>query len=152
MPTEFITGDLFSYPDLEALGHGCNCAGAMGKGIALEFKRRYPTMYSKYRSLCKAENFNLGDVFFWEKDDEKVFNLGTQQTWKTGAKLKAIETAVTRMLEIATEAGISKIGIPRIGAGLGGLKWEDVRAVLERIGNKSEITLVIFEKFEKSQA
>ena len=27
-----------------------NCAGAMGKGIALEFKNRYPDMYFKYKN------------------------------------------------------------------------------------------------------
>lgn len=30
MPTAFVAGDLFSEPDLEALAHGCKCAGAAG--------------------------------------------------------------------------------------------------------------------------
>jgi O-acetyl-ADP-ribose deacetylase (regulator of RNase III) len=40
MSIEARTGDLFAQPDLTALAHGCNCAGAMGKGIAVPFKQR----------------------------------------------------------------------------------------------------------------
>lgn len=37
MPTAFVKGDLFGASGLDALAHGCNCAGAMGEGIAIEF-------------------------------------------------------------------------------------------------------------------
>lgn len=33
-----------------------NVVGAMGKGIALEFKRKYPEMYQRYRELCEAKS------------------------------------------------------------------------------------------------
>lgn len=35
--------------------HGRNCAGAMGKGIALQFKERFPKMYLEYKQLCKEK-------------------------------------------------------------------------------------------------
>jgi hypothetical protein len=42
MATVFVKGDLFRDASLGGLAHGCNCAGAMGKGIALEFRARFP--------------------------------------------------------------------------------------------------------------
>ena len=49
MPTTFVKGDLFRQEGLRALAHGCNCAGAMGKGIAVEFRERFPKMYAEYK-------------------------------------------------------------------------------------------------------
>jgi len=35
MPTAFVATDLFSEPDLEALAHGCKCAGAAGRELVM---------------------------------------------------------------------------------------------------------------------
>lgn len=48
----------------------------------------------------------------------------TQATWRTKAKLEFIENAIERMMEIAECAGVEKIALPAIGAGLGGLHGE----------------------------
>ncbi|MFP2931529.1 hypothetical protein ACLESO_41360 [Pyxidicoccus sp. 3LG] len=37
--------------------------------------------------------------------------------------------------------------LPRIGAGLGGLGWEDVRALLARLGQETPVELVVFEEY-----
>jgi O-acetyl-ADP-ribose deacetylase (regulator of RNase III) len=144
----FTSGDLFAAPGLVGLAHGCNCAGAMGKGIALEFRRRWPAMYEEYRKRCAAGSFSLGDVFAWKADDGvTVFNLGTQRTWRTQAELPAIEAAVGRMLELAAERTVRRIGLPRIGAGLGGLPWPEVKALLQRVAASSTVELVVLEEF-----
>ena len=38
-------GDIFRIDGVSSYAHGCNCAGAMGKGIAVQFKSKYPDMY-----------------------------------------------------------------------------------------------------------
>lgn len=58
MSIEFVRGDLLA-SSLPAVAHGCNCAGAMGKGIALDFKRRFPKMFTEYKALCKKVFFFL---------------------------------------------------------------------------------------------
>lgn len=144
------TGDLFAQPDLTALAHGCNCAGAMGAGIAVEFKRRHPAMYAAYKTLCAEKKFRPGDVFTWKEGALTVFNLGTEEHWRKGATLDAIEQSVAAMAREADQAGIAKAGIPRIGAGYGGLKWEDVRAVIERATTGTNVTLVVVTLPRKS--
>lgn len=151
MPAIYIKGDIFNYPGLDAISHGCNCAGAMGRGIAKEFKKRYPQMYVAYREKCKKGEFNLGDIFIWEEKDIKIFNLGTQETWKTKAILSAIEESVEKMCNLAIKLKINKIGIPRMGAGLGGLEWSDVKKTLQKIAGKYSIELVVFEIYKKSE-
>lgn len=147
MPTRFVKGDLFHYPGLQALAHGCNCAGSMGKGIATTFRDRFPEMHEEYRRRCGAGAFGLGDVFVWRQEPLTIFNLGTQKTWRTKARLSAIEQSVLEMVRVASERRISTIGLPRIGAGYGGLEWQQVKSVLSRIGDASSVELVVFEEF-----
>lgn len=139
------TGDLFGQEDLKALAHGCNCAGAMGKGIAVGFKERYPAMYKFYNGICKSTGFVTGDVFpYYDKQtDVVVFNLMTQRHWTTPATIEAIAMSVERMFMHAQTLNIQKIGIPKIGCGLGGLDWDVVRPVLEKLSNEYHITLVV---------
>jgi O-acetyl-ADP-ribose deacetylase (regulator of RNase III) len=141
---EYRVGDLFA-SELPALGHGCNCGGRMGKGIAVEFRRRWPGMFDEYQRRCAQGAFGLGDVFVWEAEDRVIFNLGTQETWRTQAELWAIESSVARMIEWAEQHSIPSIGLPRIGAGLGALPWHDVAPAIESKVSGSAVDVVIFE-------
>lgn len=147
MPAHFVEGDLFARADLDALAHGCNCAGAMGRGIAVEFKVRFPRMYAEYKRRCDVGEFGLGHVFEWSEQRPTVFNLGTQKTWRTKAELGAVETALREMVRRAEARGIRRIGMPRVGAGLGGLDWHDVRAVIERVASDTPVEFIVFERF-----
>lgn len=143
MPVEFRTGDLFAQADIHAIAHGCNAAGAMGKGIAVHFKERWPAMYSEYRARCADGRFNPGDVFVWEDAGVTVFNLGTEKHWRTGATLEAIERSLTEMTREAERRNISAVAMPRIGAGYGGLPWDVVRSLIERVGAGTAVKLVV---------
>lgn len=151
MPVAFEAGDLFATPDVVAFAHGCNCAGAMGKGIAVAFKKRWPAMYDEYRRRCKANEFELGDVFAWVDGKYTVFNLGTQRTWRTKAELGAIKKALGEMIRIAEEKQIEQIALPRIGAGLGGVEWADVKQAIITIASQTDVLLRVCETFVEGQ-
>lgn len=144
MSLEERVGDLFAAVDVDAIAHGCNCAGAMGAGIAVEFKRRWPAMFEEYRRRCADGTFGLGDVFAWPGDGLVVYNLGTQRTWRTKATVDAIATAVGGMLRDAEDRGVAAIGLPRIGAGLGGLQWPVVRERLAEVSSESAVRLSVY--------
>jgi len=151
MSVKYISGDLFHH-SLDAIAHGCNCEGAMGKGIALEFRSRYPEMYQEYRRRCKAREFKLGSVFAWRSPEGTIiFNLGTQVSWRTKARLDAIRASVRRMVGASEQINLKTIGLPRIGAGLGGLDWDKVKEVLDGIGSKTDIDLIVFEEYIKGR-
>ena len=151
MPVTFTRGDLFADERLSAYAHGCNCAGAMGAGIAVEFKRRWPRMFEEYRARCADGRFGLGDVFVWSEGDVTVYNLGTQEHWRKHAQLGAVSKALHKMVSLARAAGIARVGLPRIAAGLGGLDWPKVRRALEQAGDEPAVTLVVFEEYEPAQ-
>ncbi|WP_432533677.1 macro domain-containing protein [Kineococcus arenarius] len=143
MPTTRTHGDLFEL-GLPALAHGCNCRGSMAGGIALQFQARWPDMARAYRERCLAGDFQLGDVMPWETTEGLVvYNLATQVETGADARLEAIDTTVRAALVDAERRGMDRLGVPRIGAGIGGLDWADVREVLHRAGDESPVELVV---------
>jgi O-acetyl-ADP-ribose deacetylase (regulator of RNase III) len=143
----YCSGDLFTVSSPQAVAHGCNCAGAMGKGIAVTFREKWPLMYARYRELCGAKLFCLGDVFEWAEGSTKIYNLGTQKTWKSKAEISAIKTSVERLSILLAKSGISEIYMPRIGSGLGGLDWADVKIIIESIFGDNPIQVYVCEEF-----
>ncbi len=118
----------------------------MGKGIAVAFRERWPEMYAAYKARCREGRFGLGDVFLWQQDGVCVFNLGTQKSWRSRAELSAIRSAVAEMLRLAEARGLAEIGLPRIGAGFGGLDWVEVRPLLEELAAESPVRLLVCEE------
>ncbi len=152
MPTRYVSGDLFhNAHDAQAFAHGCNCQRSMGAGIAKTFRARYPEMYEEYRRRCKAEprQFNLGECWLWKADNQPwVFNLGTQEGyWRARASYEAIDTALRSMRQQADVEGITRIAVPRIGVGYGGLSWKKVRAIVEAVFGDRHGTLVVYEEY-----
>ena len=59
------TGDLLG-DSVDAIVNTVNTEGVMGKGIALQFKNRYPANYEAYRAACKRGEVQLGSMFVFE--------------------------------------------------------------------------------------
>ena len=60
----YIKGDIFNSP-AQVLVNTVNTVGVMGKGIALEFKNRYPEMFKVYQKECDENNFDIGNLLLW---------------------------------------------------------------------------------------
>lgn len=149
MITYVEEGDVFALDNVSNFAHGCNCAGAMGKGIALQFKIKFPQMYNEYKRLCQGNSFSLGDIFIYKYEHGVIFNLATQTTWKTKADISAIEITLEKMLSYSHLNNICKISLPKIGAGLGGLDWDEVKGKIEKISkNYPQIHLFIVENYK----
>ena len=50
---KYIEGDLLK-TDVDVIIHQCNCKGAMGSGVALQIKNKYPEVYDDYVYFCKS--------------------------------------------------------------------------------------------------
>ena len=47
-----LIGDLFA-TQAQTRVNTVNCIGVMGKGVALEFRKRFPTMFDDYVARCE---------------------------------------------------------------------------------------------------
>jgi O-acetyl-ADP-ribose deacetylase (regulator of RNase III) len=147
MTISFYNGDLFAFPNCKAFMHGCNTQGVMGKGIALEFKKRWPVMYKNYRKQCLANTFQGGDVYEWVENGVYVFNAMTQLRTGAAAQYSFIESSMEKVALRCLELSIPQIATPRIGAGIGGLDWDKVKPILKRIFTKKNVDLLVIENF-----
>lgn len=139
-------GSLFD-SDAGAIGHGVNVAGVMGAGIAVHFRRRWPSMYQEYRSRCHSNLLRPGGVYAATgfAGTPARFNIASQDRPGRHARLDWLASGVEKSVAVALEMGdIDTLALPRIGCGIGGLDWIDVRAVLERIAAASPLDIEVW--------
>ena len=60
MPTSLHQGNLLDLDDVDAIVNTVNCVGVMGKGIALQFKHKWPANFRAYEAACKAGEVRPG--------------------------------------------------------------------------------------------
>ena len=143
-------GDLFAATDLDAIAHGVNCSGIMGAGVAKAVADRWPKVLDEYRTLCASRRLLPGDsqvVKATADPDDRfiVFNLATQDRPGPDARLRWVAASVIQMLMWAESTDtVRRIGMPRIGSGIGDLEWVEVRMILELLANESEVEVLAF--------
>jgi O-acetyl-ADP-ribose deacetylase (regulator of RNase III) len=127
-------GDLLT-ADAEALVNTVNTVGVMGKGVALQFKRAFPGNYDAYRRACEAEQVEPGRMFVYEPGQltgpRLIVNFPTKRHWKAKARIEDIESGLTDLVRVLTRFKIESVAIPPLGCGNGGLRWADVRPLIE---------------------
>lgn len=88
-------GNLFD-SKAQVLVNPVNLNGIMGKGLALEFKKRYPEMFERYRELCKKRKFLPGQLWLYKGSDPWILNFPTKISWCDASDLKLIEKGLIK--------------------------------------------------------
>ncbi len=141
----FETGNLFDRDfEFDAIGHGVNCRGVMGSGIAVAFKAEYPLMFRDYQDQCNADYLNLGQVFVYDRytigsGPRFIYNIASQDLPGKHGDLYALEAALHFVRFHAERKGLERVGLPRIGCGIAGLDWEEVKRSATRIIGMSRV-------------
>ncbi|MBT4068760.1 MAG: macro domain-containing protein [Candidatus Marinimicrobia bacterium] len=121
-----IHGNIFE-SSCQTIVNTVNCVGIMGRGIAMEFKNRFPEMYSTYAQICENRQLQPGLLQIWKKSNPWILNFPTKNHWKHPSKLEYVEQGLIKFTETYMEKGVSSIAFPQLGTSLGGLNWEMVR-------------------------
>jgi O-acetyl-ADP-ribose deacetylase (regulator of RNase III) len=132
-------GDLFA-SQAEALVNPVNCVGVMGKGLALEFKRRFPQYLPTYQHACDVRALRPGRplcvrvVVQPEVDGlpPAMIMFPTKDHWKGKSQIEWIERGLAAVKEQYQAWGLRSIAMPQVGCGLGGLRWDQVQPLIEQ--------------------
>lgn len=114
--------------EMEALVNPVNCVGVMGAGLAKQFRERFPENYEIYRSYCNREILKPGFCFAVLENGKWIINFPTKNHWKDKSKIEWVEEG---LLFVKNNFPFS-IAFPKLGCGLGGLNWWEVKPLIEK--------------------
>lgn len=146
MPIKFIRGNIFNSKS-QTIVNTVNCVGAMGKGIALVFKLRYPNMFETYKQHCQNKLIDIGKLWLYKGEEKKawVLNFPTKVHWKYPSKIEYLEKGLDKFVQTYKKRGITSIAFPLLGTHNGGLDKEIVKNLMVSNLKKCDIPIEIYE-------
>jgi len=130
MKVKVVTGDLFS-SQAQTLVNAVNCVGVMGKGIALEFKTRFPDMFADYAQRCRTGTVTPGKPYLYRRPvAPSILNFPTKRHWREPSSLSDIEAGLVYLEAHYKDWGIESLAVPALGCGYGQLQWQEVGPIL----------------------
>jgi len=85
-------GDLPRQENVDAIVNTVNCVGVMGKGIALQFKNKWPANFAARKSACDSGQVQIGKMFVFDcgglMKPHYIVNFPTKQDWR-GKSMKS---------------------------------------------------------------
>jgi O-acetyl-ADP-ribose deacetylase (regulator of RNase III) len=142
-------GDIFT-SKAKVLVNPVNCVGVMGGGLALTFKNKYPEMFKEYKEICNNFDIHPGDVVYWYSDDKfesyEVLLFPTKDHYRNPSEIEYIVDGLIDLCNNYKKWNISSIAFPKIGCGLGGLNWEDVKPlIINKLKDLDDLEVYIYE-------
>jgi O-acetyl-ADP-ribose deacetylase (regulator of RNase III) len=124
-----------------------NCEGFMGKGIAYQFKMRFPENNLEYEHACRTGKLHIGTLHYHKEDEVLIVNFPTKDKWRENSRIEYVEKGLDQLVELLLKVKPSIIALPPLGCGNGGLDWIVVKQViLEKLSVIGDMfTFLIFE-------
>lgn len=142
-----LIGDLFA-SKAQTLVNTVNCVGVMGKGVAFEFKKRFPKMFEDYTARCEHEEVRLGRPYLYrDPSGARILNFPTKSHWRAASRLADIERGLDYFVAHLKEWGITSVAFPPLGCGNGGLEWTEVGPLLFAKLNNLNIDVEVYAPY-----
>ena len=146
-----LVGNIFE-SKAQTLVNTVNCVGIMGKGLALEFKKRFPKMYEGYVTRCKTKGVRLGEPYLYRGAlSPWILNFPTKDHWRSVSHLSDIVTGLEYLEKHYHEWGITSLAVPALGCQNGRLEWHIVGPVLYRYLSRLDIPVELYAPYGTPQ-
>ena len=128
----YIVGNIFNM-QTQALVNPVNTVGVMGAGLALEFKRKFPQNFLRYKLACASGDFGIGKVLTTAEKGKIIINLPTKEHWRNPSQLFYVKSGLDALVEFVRKERIESVALPLLGCGLGGLDFFEVKTLMDEI-------------------
>jgi O-acetyl-ADP-ribose deacetylase (regulator of RNase III) len=140
-----IRGSIFN-SKAQALVNTVNCVGVMGKGIALEFRRRYPKMFKEYRRVCEKGELQPGQILPYRDGETWILNFAIKNDWKQPSKVEWIESCLKDFVSRYRDMSIKSAAFPWMGAMNGGIPIEIIKKIMRSyLSNLTDIDIEVYD-------
>lgn len=140
----YVKGDILK-SEARALVNPVNCVGVMGAGLALKFKEAFPENFNDYAIACSEKKVKLGKMFVFCYIDKIIINFPTKDHWKDRSFIDDIAYGLDDLCYWIISLNIKSIAIPALGCGLGGLKWSEVKELIDNRMKYVKCDIYVFE-------
>lgn len=140
-----VKGNIFN-SDAMAVVNTVNCVGAMGKGIALDFKLRFPEMFKEYQKICFKHILKPGQILPYRKSKPIILNFAIKDDWKEPSKVEWVEETLQKFVLNYKTMGITSIAFPWMGAMNGGIPLETIKELTRKyLSNLPDIDIEVYD-------
>lgn len=140
-----VKGNIFN-SDAMAVVNTVNCVGAMGKGIALDFKLRFPEMFKEYQKICFKHILKPGQILPYRKSKPIILNFAIKDDWKDPSKVEWVEETLQKFVLNYKTMGITSIAFPWMGAMNGGIPLETIKELTRKyLSNLPDIDIEVYD-------
>jgi len=147
---KILVGDILK-SKAQTLINTVNCVGIMGKGIALEFKKRFPEMFKEYVEKCERKEVKPGVPYLYRSlFPPQIVNFPTKDHWKSVSRISDIEHGLQHLLRHYKEWGITSLAVPPLGCGNGQLEWRAVGPLIFRYVKQMDIPVEMYAPYGTS--
>lgn len=132
MPITIKHGSIFD-STADVLVCPVNCVGVMGKGLALEFKKRFDCR--TYFIDCQMGYVRPGETRYaiaQQQGDRSIMYAATKNHWRNPSKIEWVDSCLRDINGYWWQHKFASIAIPQLGCGCGGLDWADVWPLYEK--------------------
>ena len=140
--------DIF-HLNTEAIVNTVNCVGVMGKGIALQFKQKYPDNFKAYKHAVDRGEIKIGKMFVHQisfVDNPKfIINFPTKNHWIGKSNINFVSQGLDALVKSIVDYDIKSIAIPPLGCGNGGLDWAEVKSLISSKLSHLDVDISVVE-------
>jgi O-acetyl-ADP-ribose deacetylase (regulator of RNase III) len=152
-----VAGDIL-LTKAQAIAHGVAPNDHFDSGLALALRERWPAMFKDFRHYSRQTHPRPGELWVWGGvGGIRIFNLLTQEgEHDHGAKperatLTNVDHCLKRLKHEIEKHEVKSLALPKLATGVGGLKWDDVRPLVDKHLADLPIPIFVYTAYNKGQ-
>src|SRR5882724_6766670 len=149
---KFVSGDILR-SSAKYLAHGVaiGTEEGLGTGLALKISSKWPDAQKHFKQFARGNKFLGGDLFVVAPARYRpgIIYIATQPD-RYHASLSFLNRGLRKLARYCVKHQLESVSLPKIGAGLGKLDWEEeVKPMLVKHLADLETNFLIYEDFKR---
>lgn len=147
-----VKKDLLDVPNTYVVCHCISRDGAMGAGVASQICNENKEIREFVKKEIKTKNIIVGDNVYYQNPQNGRFivNMITKNNYwnksykmEQGEYLKNLKSCLMNLKKYMKDHQISQLAMPKIGCGLDGCSWSEVKKIIEMVFQNESIRILI---------
>jgi O-acetyl-ADP-ribose deacetylase (regulator of RNase III) len=149
-----VSGDIL-LSKAQAIAHGVAPNDHFDSGLALALRERWPSMAKDFRHYAHNCHPKPGEVWMWSGvGDTHIINMLTQEgehghgTRPGRASTANVAHCLKRLRHLVEKEKFTSLALPAVATGVGGLKWSEVRPLIEEKLGDLDIPVFVYTNYQ----